>query len=108
MATWNSKKEQGILTGKFFEYLMFKKPIITLISGEKGAEIEDIIKETNCGFVFYNDLDTIENLKEYILDIYNKKINKHLEIKNTYNENINQYNYCELGKKYNKIIMEEL
>ena len=108
MATWNSKNEQGILTGKFFEYLMFKKPIMSLISGEGGAEIEEIIKEINCGFVFYNDLDNIENLKEYILDLYTKKIDKHIEIKNTYNENINRYNYCELGKKYNTIIIEEL
>ena len=30
LATWNTSFEQGALTGKIFEYFMFKKPILAM------------------------------------------------------------------------------
>ena len=32
--SWNTKKEQGILTGKFPEYLRLRKPVLALIDGD--------------------------------------------------------------------------
>src|SRR5699024_6712566 len=32
--TWNTKKEQGVLTGKFPEYLRLCKPILAIITGD--------------------------------------------------------------------------
>ena len=39
LASWNTKKEKGILTGKFFEYMMMDKPIIAAISGDDKNSI---------------------------------------------------------------------
>jgi hypothetical protein len=45
---------KGILTGKFFEYLGAKRPILTI--GEKDSNLEAIVHETQCGvFADYDD-----------------------------------------------------
>jgi glycosyltransferase involved in cell wall biosynthesis len=45
----NTPNAKGILTGKFFEYLSSKIPILCI--GPKDGDIAEIIKETNSGIV---------------------------------------------------------
>ena len=48
------KNNQGILTGKFFEYLASEKPILAI--GPTDGDLAKIIQETNSGQLFdYND-----------------------------------------------------
>jgi len=101
MATWNTEKEKGVLTGKFFEYLYFKKPIISFVSGDKNAEIERIIVDLNIGMTFYNDHTDIALLKEFIINEYDKKIHKkRINIA----VDTSKYSYSELVLKYHKLI----
>lgn len=73
--TWNTNKEQGILTGKFFEYLQVNKPIISLTSGNvPNGELSQIIEKLKLGIAceevtFENDYTL---LKEYLLTQYNR------------------------------------
>lgn len=47
---------KGILTGKFFEYLASRKPVLAI--GPTGGDLAQIVKETNCGKLFdYADKD---------------------------------------------------
>lgn len=103
LATWNTNKEKGVLTGKLFEYMMFKKPILALVSGNKKAEIDQILKNLTLSLVYYNEHDDIKNLKDYILKVYNIKILQD-QILTEYNEAINEYNYRNIVKKYTKIL----
>lgn len=53
LGTWNSEDEIGVIPGKFFEYLIFDKPIIAIINGNKmNSEISKIIKDGNFGFCY--------------------------------------------------------
>ena len=52
------KNNQGILTGKFFEYLASQKPILAI--GPTDGDLNRIIQETQCGKLFdYTDTDGI-------------------------------------------------
>ncbi len=99
LATWNTNKEKGVLTGKLFEYMMFKKPILALVSGEKNAEIENILKDLNFGFTFYNDYSNINDFKNYILFLYHEKIINNKKIIEE-SEKVSKYDFQNLTQKY--------
>lgn len=58
----NTPNAKGILTGKFFEYLSSKTPILCI--GPKDGDIAKIINETDAGIIKgYHDNITIKDLK---------------------------------------------
>lgn len=72
---------KGILTGKFFEYLGAKRPILAI--GQKESDLENIINETESGFfVGYEDVESAKNcIQTYFKAFLNK--NLFVESKNT-------------------------
>jgi len=62
----NTKNAGGILTGKFYEYLSARRPILC-IGPEKG-EIADTFRETNCGKL--SGFEDDEKLRKNILDYF--------------------------------------
>ena len=61
----------GVITGKFYEYLAARNPIIVLINGAKDAEFEGIMQEANAGILVYNRSDNSkEVLKSYLLMLF--------------------------------------
>ena len=62
----NVKKSEGILTGKLFEYLTAKRPILA-ISSSKG-DVFEILKQTKAGKVFHYSDDAL--LSKEILELY--------------------------------------
>ena len=88
---------KGIVTGKIFEYLMAKRPI--LLIGPTDGDLAEIIEDTESGFVVeFNDK---QRLKEHILDLYTKFKQQKLVIKS---KNIEQYHRKELTRKVSEII----
>lgn len=74
LASWNTKDSQGILTGKFFEYMMMNKPIIATITGDvPNSSIKQMMAEGNLGVCCEeaNIEDDYLILKDYILQMYN-------------------------------------
>ena len=73
LATWNTKKEQGIFTGKFLEYMMMRKPIIATVVGDvPNSEVANVIREGNLGVAYEEKCDATDYLllKNYIASIY--------------------------------------
>lgn len=68
LLTWTEKNHTGIITGKFYEYIATKNPILAIVNGERDNEIDGLFKELNCGKVFYPG--EIEKLESFILDYY--------------------------------------
>ena len=88
----NVKNNKGILTGKLFEYLKAKRPILA-IGPEKG-DLATILQETNSGVIV--NFDGEEKLKLEIVALYQK----YKEDKLTVNfSNIEKYHRKELTKK---------
>ena len=89
--SWSNNKIDGILCGKLFEYFATGNPIFALINGTKDNEFENIFKELNAGFVFYNhDFDKIAGKT---LEFYNEWIKtKQLNFK-YHTDNVNKYSW---------------
>ena len=100
--SWNTKNEQGILTGKFPEYLRLRKPVLALIDGDLPcAELTERINELNIGFSFeYMDKNVSNSqLSEWLKNaIYCKRNNIDIcsDIKL---DMIKEYSYLKLVKR---------
>jgi glycosyltransferase involved in cell wall biosynthesis len=108
VATWNTNKDQGIVTGKLFECMLTNKVILGLVSGNlPNSEFKEIIREVNGGFVLEFSSPTYEkdkeNLKLFIIDRVEEKLRLG-KISSTYNSNIINYNYKNIIEKYIDLI----
>lgn len=95
----NVPSAKGIITGKIFEYLKAKRPILAI--APNNGDLANIINETNAGFVV--DYKDKELLKSTILALYAsyKKGNLYIDSKN-----MEQYHRKVLTKKVATIIKD--
>ena len=99
LAVNNVKSAKGVITGKIFEYLQAKRPILAI--GPSNGDLAEILKETNAGKIV--NFDDVKNLKEEILEMYNSfKLGK-LESNSS---NIKQYHRRNITEKLANIIKE--
>ncbi|HSH51250.1 MAG TPA: glycosyltransferase family 4 protein [Bacteroidales bacterium] len=67
----NTQNAKGILTGKFFEYLAAKRPILAI--GPIDGDVAKILKETHAGaIVDFNDFTTLEKIVNNYFEKYKK------------------------------------
>jgi len=93
----NTPNAKGILTGKFFEYLAAKRPILCI--GPIDGDAAQILKETNAGLI--SGFDDSNELKKNILLFYNKYKSHQLSI---VSNKIEQYSRKALSNKMAEIL----
>jgi hypothetical protein len=71
LLTSATPESTGQMTGKFYEYLAAKNPIIVLIDGTQDLEFESIIHNLNAGCVVYNK-KSFNELRSFILEKFNE------------------------------------
>jgi hypothetical protein len=107
--SWNTNKEQGILTGKFFEYFQVYKPIISITCGNLiNAELTQIVKNMNLGIsceYISKDKD-VGRLKDYLLVQYNHIIKGEPLNYNPKKNMMESFNYKNLSKKMEEICID--
>jgi len=96
----NEESSKEVYTGKVFEYLRLKRPIMAI--SPKESLVEELLEETKCGVnVEYNN---VEKIQEVILYYYNKWLkNEAVEIEA---KNIEKYERKVLTKKLADIFSE--
>jgi hypothetical protein len=104
--TWNTNADQGVLTGKFMEYLQSYKPIISLTSGNlPNGELSQMTEKLNlgiaCEYITY-DKDYIR-LKEYLLRQYNRIQEGRPLLFEPDIEEIQKFHYEKLTRELNNI-----
>ena len=93
----NVPSAKQIITGKIFEYLMAKRPILAIAPAD--GDLAEVLNKTNGGFVI--DFNDKLQLKKCILDLYSKFKNENLMVDS---KNIEHFHRRELAKKVSNII----
>jgi glycosyltransferase involved in cell wall biosynthesis len=70
MAIPDTPGNKGIVTGKFFEYLAAKRPILAI--GPKGGDIDIMIRDCKAGKLF--SYDEKDEMAHFILDIFEQSM----------------------------------
>ena len=95
----NVPSSKGIITGKIFEYLMVKRPILAI--APKDGDLAEILSSSNAGTVVeFNDKYALKNS---ILQLYSQFKNGELIVNSN---NVNQYHRKELTKNVAEIIVD--
>jgi len=95
----NTPKAKQILTGKIFEYLSARRPILCI--GPEDGDAAKIIHETKSGVTV--DRNNEASLKAYILKLYANYLNQK---KFDGGENIEQYSRRSLTEKLSEVLKE--
>jgi hypothetical protein len=88
---------KGILTGKFFEYLGAKRPILAI--GAKDSDLAGAVNETQCGFLA--DFEDVEGTTAFLKDAFQKYLDGNL-----YSSPINtgQFSSQELANRFCQLV----
>ena len=111
LASWNYIGYEGVITGKFLEYMMINKPIICTVTGNlMNSTIKEMINNANNGVVWEQANDKIDYLimKEYIFMQYSRYIEGKPLIFLPNQEYISQFSYDKIIDKFINIINQNL
>jgi len=99
LLNWEDENQKGVYTGKIFEYLAAKRPIIAT-GGFGNDVVEELLKETKAG-VYASGVDDI---KKHLTAFYSeyKKMGR-VDFKGDI-EKINKYNHREMAKKFSVVL----
>lgn len=107
VVTWNTKVENGILTGKFYESLARKKPVIGIVAGdEANSELKQLIDQYKLGFCYEETCrdSGLKGLENYLIkQCEYKKVNK-IIFYNPDESVFDEFAYDGIAKKALKII----
>jgi len=98
LLSWNNPHEEGVMTGKLFEYLAARRPILSL--GYPRGAIKKLLSETNTGII----PETDEDLEKFLLEAY---IQYKTEGQVRYcgiGTKINQYNHREMAHSFSELL----
>lgn len=95
---WNDPKETGVYTGKIFEYLAARRPILSI--GISKGVVEELLSKTKAGVHISNHYE----LENYIKAAYTDyKINGNIGYKGIDSE-LKKYSQNEMAKKFAEIL----
>lgn len=95
----NVPSAKGIITGKIFEYLIAKRPILAI--APTNGDLASILRKTNAGNVIAFEDKVM--LKQKILDLYSQYKKRELKVNS---KNIEQYHRKQLTKKVSELIYQ--
>lgn len=98
--TWNDPREQGVYTGKIFEYLASGRPILS-IGWQKGV-VSELLQETGTG-IHVSNLTTLKKVVSSWYDEYNKtgSVSYHGKA-----DEVGKYSHREMARKFSKLLNE--
>ncbi|TDQ27761.1 glycosyltransferase [Tenacibaculum caenipelagi] len=90
---------KGIITGKIFEYLQAKRPILAV--GPEDGDLAEILTKTNAGTIV--DFDDKMKMKQVIMHLYNQFKDGVLQVASN---NISQYHRKKLTEQLSMILKQ--
>ncbi|MBP3437544.1 MAG: glycosyltransferase [Clostridia bacterium] len=96
LSTWNDTDEYGVFPGKFLEYMLINKPIVSITNGDlPNGEVTRVVREGNFGVAYETacDGEDYPKLKEYIKECYNEWVQKESITHSPKKEVLERYDY---------------
>lgn len=108
LATWNSVSEQGVLTGKVFEYFMSRKPIVAIVGGDLGgSEIGQVIRRIGAGHCFEQAVpESMIELEDWLRNALSEK-QTNGAILPRYNNSVDAFNIKDVAVRI-RVKMDEI
>ena len=98
LTKWQDSQDRGAYSGKIFEYLAARRPI--LAADGSDDVVTDLLNETNAGI----DAPTIEDIKNTLQKLYeNYKLRGEIAYSGI-DSKINKYSYTEMARKFSEIL----
>ena len=95
---WEDPRERGWYSGKIFEYLAAKRPI--LATGGTDDVVKELLNETSAGI----DAQTVEDVKSALRKLYAEyKLRGKISYQGNA-EKVNKYSYREMARKFAEVI----
>ena len=99
LLTWNNPEEQGVYTGKLFEYLAARRPILSFGYSDGGV-IKELLLQTNAGIHAGNNVE----LKAAIIQAY-RDYKQYGAVKyQGINAEVMKYSHKEMAKNFGRIL----
>lgn len=95
VCTWNSMADQGVLTGKMFEFFMLRKPVVAIVNGDlANSETKTLILKLGAG-ICIEDASTSPEMERaalsgWIVERYNEKLATG-QVRCDYNDKVTDY-----------------
>ena len=100
LLTWNDPSEKGIYTGKLFDYLAARRPILAL--GLQGSVITELLSQTKAGINVSSDAE----IKEQFLNLYHEyEENGFVKYSGIISE-LEKYSHREMARKFADVLEE--
>lgn len=96
---WDNPLEEGVYTGKIFDYLAAKRPILAL-GGPEGV-VSDLLQETNAGL----HVRTEAELKRAILAWY-EEFQQNGSVSYSGNQQIHNFSHVKMAERFSKVLNE--
>lgn len=100
LTNFDNIASKGIIPGKLFEYMATGNPILAI--GPADADVEKILNKTKAGDYF--DHQQVEEIKSFILSIYNQWLRNPSQKFETYEDEVQQFNRKNLTKKLVEVV----
>lgn len=100
--SWNAHGQEGILTGKVFEYMTSGKPILALTAGTlPNSELSEIVRKRQLGFAFEDACrgSDLPLLREYLTGAYRSVCLRKESLPSNSLDALSDYNYEHLSRK---------
>jgi hypothetical protein len=96
---WDDPNEKGVYSGKVFEYLGARRPILT-IGGSIGDVVHKLLIETKAGIQATN----LPTAKKVLAKLYQEYKLKGKVVYNGIEGELNKYSHREMARKFSEIL----
>lgn len=107
LSTWNDEDEYGVFPGKFLEYMLISKPIVSITNGDlPNGEVTRVVREGNFGIAYETacDKEDYTKLKEYIKKSYEEWAHKGNVSHSPKKEVLERYDYKTIIQRVEELI----
>ncbi|MGN0818808.1 MAG: glycosyltransferase [Christensenellaceae bacterium] len=109
LSTWNERGEEGVFPGKFLEYMLIGRPILSVTSGNiSHGEVTSVMREGQFGIAYESacDKEDFGQLKNYIKNCYSEWLQKGTITFEPVKEVLERYNYNNIIKQIEELMCE--